>query len=643
LAAERSPTLTMLIMDPLSLPLSCACVDGKGQRQYNRLKDHLEKGAGVKVNLVYDESLILARKRTEETIQLIVGKDSMVRFDAKQASIGLQPMASLTDRDGKTGLSGSFIVRHDSGITNLAQLSDRHIALGPEEDHEANGAAREYLQRMTPSARNRIEICGSMDSAALMVHDGEADAAVISDFLLPLMEGCGKLDKGTVRAIAKTDPIPFIKIFATDALPTAIRRRLLSALDSVKMKRELLDALESRDGFITSQPVYDWHDWRGPGRTARVPQIPARLPERPRKIWTYKTTGLAVAGVAADKERVIVPDKSADGKNDIFTCVSAQDSTKILWRLEYPAGGRMEYSNSPRATPVIHDGLVYLQGAFGHLHCLDVATGRVIWKRHLFGDYDSELLNWGASSPPLIVDDRLIINPGAAKASIAALNRKNGRLIWKTPGHAAAYSAFVHGRFGGIDQIIGYDAGGLGGWDSETGQRLWEMVPPDGTDFNVLTPVIVDGQLLLGSENNGTRLYRFEDSGALNPLPLRRNEDLAPDTCTPVIVNGRIFATAYGELFCVRLADMKTLWRKTNDMFYDHSNVMGGPDRVMVWTMSGDLLLLDATVDDCRVISHLRPFGKEQLNSMSHPAFVGDRIYLRSKDELRAFSLRVSE
>jgi hypothetical protein len=27
-----------------------------------------------------------------------------------------------------------------------------------------------------------------------------------------------------------------------------------------------------------------------------------------------------------------------------------------------------------------------------------------------------------------------------------------------------------------------------------------------------------------------------------------------------VVVDGKIYATAYGELFCVRLQDMKTLW-----------------------------------------------------------------------------------
>jgi hypothetical protein len=50
--------------------------------------------------------------------------------------------------------------------------------------------------------------------------------------------------------------------------------------------------------------------------------------------------------------------------------------------------------------------------------------------------------------------------------------------------------------------------------------------------------------------------------------------------------------------------------------------------------MSGDLLLLDATADKYKVLSHLRPFEGKDIDSMAHPAFVGSRVYLRSKSEL---------
>jgi outer membrane protein assembly factor BamB len=346
-----------------------------------------------------------------------------------------------------------------------------------------------------------------------------------------------------------------------------------------------------------------------------------------------------MAGPAVAGDFVVVPDKSDDGKQDIFRGLNAADGSE-RWRLEYEAGEDLEYSNAPRATPVIHDGLVYLQGALGHLHCVELATGKVVWKRHLFADFGAERLNWGASSPPLIVDEKLIVSPGAKDASVVALDRRSGAVLWQTPGHAAAYSAFVIGTFDGVRQIIGYDSAGLGGWDPATGARLWELIPPDGADFNVPTPVILGQQILVAGENNGTRLHRFDGRGKIVAEPVLKNADLAPDTCTPSVVRGRAFATAYGELFCIDLAaDNRTVWRQPEEMFHDHSNIVASDDRLLVWTASGDLLLLDATAKEYRPLSHLRPFEEKHPDSLAHPAFTTDRIYLRAPRELVCFKL----
>ena len=84
---------------------------------------------------------------------------------------------------------------------------------------------------------------------------------------------------------------------------------------------------------------------------------------------------------------------------------------------------------------------------------------------------------------------------------------------------------------------------------------------------------------------------------------------------------------------------MKTVWVKQDDMFYDHSNLIGGNGRVLVWTQSGDLLLLDAAADKFTPLQRLRPFGDVEVDSMSHPAIVGDRLYLRGPNQLDCLKL----
>src|SRR5207244_7778620 len=123
-------------------------------------------------------------------------------------------------------------------------------------------------------------------------------------------------------------------------------------------------------------------------------------------------------------------------------------------------------------------------------------------KKNILREFGAELVRWGMSASPLIVDGKLIVNPGAKKAAIVALDPADGKLVWQAPGKPAAYASFIAGRFGGIEQIVGYDAISLGGWDPATGRRLWFLFPPERGDFNVPTPVDLGGKLLLATENN---------------------------------------------------------------------------------------------------------------------------------------------
>ena len=92
-------------------------------------------------------------------------------------------------------------------------------------------------------------------------------------------------------------------------------------------------------------------------------------------MWTAKVTGPALAGVAATEKFVVVADKDLDLTEDIFRCFDA-DTGEQKWILKYAAANKLEYTNAPRANPVIHAGRVFLLGALGDLHCVDLVTER---------------------------------------------------------------------------------------------------------------------------------------------------------------------------------------------------------------------------------------------------------------------------
>ena len=71
-------------------------------------------------------------------------------------------------------------------------------------------------------------------------------------------------------------------------------------------------------------------------------------------------------------------------------------------------------------------------GAEGKLHCLDLASGKVIWKRDLRADYNVPQDFFGTASTPLVEGRLLIVNVGAPGGPcVVALDTATGKEVWR--------------------------------------------------------------------------------------------------------------------------------------------------------------------------------------------------------------------
>jgi outer membrane protein assembly factor BamB len=639
----------LLVMDPLSDQLACDCVAGYARRNYGELAEFLGQRWHRPVEIVYAESLASPRVGAPATIELIAGKFSEVVADAARAGIRVRSVAMLTGRDGSITQTGLFVVRQDDPAKSVQDLQGHRLLLGPEDAVEKHSAAAATLEAFRLPVPWTPSVKASCSAAALSVAEKESDAAIVSSYAMPLLEGCGTIDKGTLRVVGSTDPVPFIGLFVTERIGRQEEQEVQAALVEARDHPALLAALESREGFVRVPPcgtrtngaVSTWPDWRGVHRDALSSDVPEKLPAARRLLWSRTLTGPGMSGLAVDSGRIVVADKDLDEKIDIFRCLDC-DTGQELWRLAYPAAGKMDFTNAPRANPVTHQGLVYLLGAFGRLHCLKLDSGQIVWKKHLAEDFQAKRPNWGWSSTPLIVGDKLIVNPGAKDASLVALDRRDGTVLWSTPGDLPGYASLILAELGGKRQIVGYDAVSLGGWDPDTGVRLWRLEPPEPGDFNVPTPLAVQGKLLVSTENNGTRLYEFDNQGRIQPEPLAVNEDLAPDTATPVAYGDLVFGSS-GRLMCLDLkAGLKTLWENDRDEFLNYCTVIAGNGHVLVVTQGGKVFLLRAAGDALEVRASLELFpdvSSADRDVWSHPALVGNRLYVRNMLGISCFVL----
>ena len=257
-AAEKSGVaseLTMLVMDPLSKELSCPCVKGYAQREYNELGKHLSQRLKRPVKVVYSETLVGATKtgKLPDGVDLIIGKRSVVEFDARVIQASVTPLASLSGKDGITTQYGMIVVPANDPAKKVVDLKGYQIYFGPEDCDEKHKAAIALLKEHGVAIPAKLETCSACSDGATKILELGADvraATVISSYAAPLLEGCGTIQKGDLRVVGKTAPVPFVTAFATSRVAekeqAVIREILLELIESPK----LCEALETQLGFV---------------------------------------------------------------------------------------------------------------------------------------------------------------------------------------------------------------------------------------------------------------------------------------------------------------------------------------------------------------------------------------------------------
>ncbi len=253
-AEPPKSALTVVVMDPLAAPLSCPCVKGYAQRDYEQLGKHLEATLGRPVTVAFAESLGQAlEKKTDGKADVVIGKRSVVAADAEKAKRPMSPIAALTGKDGVTTQTGLVVVYKEDPAKTVADLKGYRIIFGAADCDEKHAAALALLKKHGVAAPAKLETCAACsDGATTIIELGKnvRAATVISSYAAPLLEGCGTIQKGDLRVVGTTEAVPFVTAFVADALPAGDRAAVTKALLSVKDHPVLMKAIETKAGFV---------------------------------------------------------------------------------------------------------------------------------------------------------------------------------------------------------------------------------------------------------------------------------------------------------------------------------------------------------------------------------------------------------
>lgn len=387
----------------------------------------------------------------------------------------------------------------------------------------------------------------------------------------------------------------------------------------------------------------DWPQWRGPQRngTSRETGLLREWPAGgPPLAWKVNDLGNGYSAPAVAGGRVYL-----QGNSDSEEFALALDAAngKRIWTAPLGKVGRNQGPQYPgtRATPTVDGDLVYCLGSDGDLVCLETASGAVRWKKQLKTDFGGVMGWWAYSESPLIDGDLLICTPGGRTATLLALHKKTGDVVWKCAlpqGDEASYSSPIVVEVGGVRQYVQFVQHGLIGVDAKTGKLLWRDDRTRDPQANIPTPVFAQDAVFSGTSRNAGGLVKLTASGdGITATPAYLEKKLACSLGGVVLVGDHLYGTFRGQLACVDFATGAFKWQAK---CVGDGAVCSADGLLFVRGTRGEVALVEASPDGYREKGRFNQPERSKIQAWPPPVVANGRLYLRDQNVLLCYDIK---
>jgi len=375
--------------------------------------------------------------------------------------------------------------------------------------------------------------------------------------------------------------------------------------------------------------THDWATFLGPSHNGVSTETRLSRTLPPPLVWEFgKGTGYASPAIAGD-HLVFLHRRAND---EVVECLHPETGSS-RWQFRYATSfeDRYGYNNGPRSSPVIDEGRVYTTGAEGKLHCLDLASGKVLWKHDLAFEYRVRQDFFGTGSTPLVSGRLLIVNVGAPGGpSVVGFDKTTGREVWAAgrewgASYASPVPAMIHGKprvlvFAGGESDP--PRGGLMSIDPSNGRVDFSFPWRSRTmeSVNASCPVVFNNKVFVSaSYRTGGALIEVQPD--FTHTVLWTTQEFGLHFNTAIYRNGYLYGfdgrnEPDASLACVDVATGKVVWREIPE--WTETIGSGGRQQVL-GTYRGSLLAADGQFLCLGELGHLlwmdlTPKGYKELS-----------------------------
>jgi outer membrane protein assembly factor BamB len=388
----------------------------------------------------------------------------------------------------------------------------------------------------------------------------------------------------------------------------------------------------------------DWPQYFGPNGDKSSSEIIRTnwLDEPPRELWRVPI-GPGFSSMAVAGGRVFTLARSKDRTRELCIALDANTGA-TLWEADVDAANYSSLSgydpliDGPRSTPSVDGERIFVTTSQLKLHCLDAASGTIVWQRDFVAELGSDLIPWENAASPLMVDDLIFLNTNARGPRLTAIRKSDGSTAWSGQEDGLTHATPVCTTIAGERQIIFLTRLGLVAVRPDNGSVLWRLRFSPSSTSTAASPAAA-GNYVVASAAYASGAWAAQITAVGETLEAAAawrqiGNSYQFHWATPVEHGGYLYtipspSSAQARLACLDVKDGVNRWTRSvvGSGNIGFGSMIRAADVLIVLTEFGELVLVTPDPDSYIELARFKVLDRYCWN---HVALSNGRIYARN-------------